>query len=195
VDVLVVGGGTGAVAAAVAAAEQGAKVFLAAPYPYLGDDVTATLRLWLEPDEKPQSALQQRLFNIPRDAAADANRLKFTYKADVPSAGVHKDTSPPTVLTDGRWGQPAKDSVQYNSDVVIIADLGRAEPITRLRVLGYHRAAVTSAGGAFDVENIAVSASDDQKTWQPLVTLTGQASRRVTDGRGQRGGHRPLSAL
>ena len=171
VDVLVVGGGTGAVAAAVAAAEQGAKVFLAAPYPYLGDDVTATLRLWLEPDEKPQSALQQRLFNIPRDAAADANRLKFTYKADVPSAGVHKDTSPPTVLTDGRWGQPAKDSVQYNSDVVIIADLGRAEPITRLRVLGYHRAAVTSAGGAFDVENIAVSASDDQKTWQPLVTL------------------------
>ena len=33
VDVVVVGGGTGAVAAAVAAAEKGAKVFLAAPRP------------------------------------------------------------------------------------------------------------------------------------------------------------------
>ncbi len=171
VDVLVVGGGTGAVSAAVAAAEHGAKVFLAAPYPYLGDDVTATLRLWLEPDEKPQSPLQQRLFHIPADAALDANRLKFTYSADVPSAGVHKDTDPPSVLCDGRWGQPAKDSVQYNSDVLITADLGKAEPIKRLRVLGYHRAAVTSSGGAFDVQSILVSASQDGQSWQKLATL------------------------
>ena len=48
VDVVVVGGSTGAVSAAVAAAKAGAKVFLAAPHPYLGDDMTATLRLWLE---------------------------------------------------------------------------------------------------------------------------------------------------
>ena len=51
VDVLVVGGGSGAVSSAVAAAEAGASVFLAAPFPYLGDDMTATLRLWLEEDE------------------------------------------------------------------------------------------------------------------------------------------------
>ena len=57
VDVLVVGGGTGAVSAAVAAARSGAKVFLAAPHPYLGDDMTATLRLWLEEGETPDSAL------------------------------------------------------------------------------------------------------------------------------------------
>ena len=43
VDVVVVGGTTGAVAAAVAAARDGASVFLAAPYPYLGEDMTATL--------------------------------------------------------------------------------------------------------------------------------------------------------
>ncbi len=53
VDVLVVGGTTGGVAAAVSAAEQGASVFLVAPYPYLGEDMTATLRLWLEPGEDP----------------------------------------------------------------------------------------------------------------------------------------------
>jgi N-acyl-D-aspartate/D-glutamate deacylase len=45
VDVVVVGGSTGAVAAAVAAAEQGASVLLAAPRPYLGEDLCATLRL------------------------------------------------------------------------------------------------------------------------------------------------------
>jgi NADPH-dependent 2,4-dienoyl-CoA reductase/sulfur reductase-like enzyme len=62
VDVVVVGGSTGAVAAAVAAADKGAKVFLAAPYPYLGEDMTATLRLWLEEGEKPESPLAKSLF-------------------------------------------------------------------------------------------------------------------------------------
>ena len=57
VDVVVVGGGTGAVSAAVAAAQAGAKVFLAAPHPYLGDDMTATLRLWLDESEVPTAPL------------------------------------------------------------------------------------------------------------------------------------------
>ena len=50
-DVVIVGGSCGAVAAAQAAALAGAKVFLAAPRPYLGDDVAGTLRLladWLD---------------------------------------------------------------------------------------------------------------------------------------------------
>ena len=48
VDVLVVGGTTGAVSAAVGAAESGASVFLAAPRPYLGDDMVATFRLFAD---------------------------------------------------------------------------------------------------------------------------------------------------
>lgn len=62
VDVIVVGGSTGAVAAAEAAARQGAKVFLAAPKTYLGEDMSATLRLWLEKDEKPANALAQKVY-------------------------------------------------------------------------------------------------------------------------------------
>jgi hypothetical protein len=50
------------VAAAAEAARSGAKVFLITSYPYLGEDVCATLRLWLEPGEKPNSPLAQRLF-------------------------------------------------------------------------------------------------------------------------------------
>jgi len=45
VDVVVVGGTTAGVTAAVAAAQQGASVLLVAPRPYLGEDVCATLRL------------------------------------------------------------------------------------------------------------------------------------------------------
>ena len=55
VDVVVLGGGPGAVSAAVSAAKEGAKVFLAAPHPYLGDEMTATLQLWLEEGETPSA--------------------------------------------------------------------------------------------------------------------------------------------
>ena len=61
-DVVVVGGTVGGVAAAVAAAENGCKVFLAAPRPYLGEDMCGTLRLWLEDDEEPAGPLTRRIF-------------------------------------------------------------------------------------------------------------------------------------
>jgi len=65
VDVVVAGGSTGAVSAAVAAAKQGATVFLAAPRPYLGEDVAGTLQLWLEDGEVPVSPLANRLYTDP----------------------------------------------------------------------------------------------------------------------------------
>jgi len=64
VDVVVVGGSTGGVSAAVAAAQAGAKVFLAAPRPYLGEDMCATLRLWLEEGETPASPLARQIFSV-----------------------------------------------------------------------------------------------------------------------------------
>jgi hypothetical protein len=63
VDVLVAGGSTGAVAAAIAASKQGASVFLAAQEPYLGEDLCGTMRLWLEPGETPVSPLSRKLFS------------------------------------------------------------------------------------------------------------------------------------
>ena len=97
VDVVVVGGTSGGVAAAVAAAEQGAKVFLAAGRPYLGEDICATYRLWLEPDEEPSDPLAKEIFDI--DPPLEG--IPYTYQADQPSAGKHKDTQPSKMLNDG----------------------------------------------------------------------------------------------
>jgi len=66
VDVLVVGGSGGAVEAACEAARQGRRVFLLAPRPYLGDDLCATLRIWLEAGEQPQSKLAVACFGSDR---------------------------------------------------------------------------------------------------------------------------------
>ncbi|MBN2211202.1 MAG: FAD-dependent oxidoreductase [Sedimentisphaerales bacterium] len=65
VDVVVVGGTVGGVAAAIAAAQSGAKVFLAAPRTYLGEDVCGTYRFWFEPEEIPSSPLAKKIFGEP----------------------------------------------------------------------------------------------------------------------------------
>jgi len=172
VDVVVVGGGTGAVSAAAAAARSGAKVFLAAPHPYLGDDMTATLRLWLEEGETPDSALAKRIFSDPArtKAAPDPNRIPITYNADRPSAAKHKDTSPPKRLTDGVWGDASKQSVQYDGQVNITADLKRPQPIREVRLVVYHRATGDREAN-FKVKAVSVFTSDDNQTWKKIATL------------------------
>ena len=174
VDVVVVGGSTGAVAAAVAAAEQGAKVFLLAPYPYLGDDMTATLRLWLEEGETLAHPLAERLFADRTADGPSPNALRFTYEADRPSASQHRDTAPPSLLCDGRWGDAASQSVQYDGDVTITADLSKPERIAELRVAVYSRAEANAAGGGFNVETIALSTSDDKSEWHDAGVLKGR---------------------
>jgi len=172
VDVVVVGGGTGAVSAALAAAEEGAKVFLAAPHPYLGDDVTATLRLWLEEGEVPTSPLARRIFidTATGDSAPDPNRIAFSYEADVLSADKHKDTNPPSMLTDGRFADAPSQSVQYDGDVTVTADLKEPKDVKEVRLMFFRRVASTPDDN-FDVESLTVSTSDDKQTWRQVATV------------------------
>jgi len=166
VDVAIVGGGTGAVAAAVAAAEAGASVFLAAPKTYLGEDVAGTLRLWLNENETPSNALAERLFLVPPEdnvLREDEMALPFTYEANLPSADLHKDTHPPTRLADGAWSSAVRDSVQYDGDVEITADLGETVPFCRAHLLIFHRS-------DFQVHSVRIDTSVDGKTWT-LATL------------------------
>ena len=167
VDVLVVGGSTGAVSAAVEAAEAGAKVFLAAPHPYLGDDITATLRLWLEPGETPTSELARAIFGEAHREGMepDPARLNYQYQSSAPSGKIHADTDPPSLLCDGVWGKSNRDSVQYEQEPTILADLGQTQRVGKVRIMAYQR--TSGKGGTnFKVDRIAVATSTDQKTWQ-----------------------------
>ncbi len=140
VDVAVAGGSTGAVAAAVAAAEQGATVFLAAPRPYLGDDVCATMRLWLEPGEQPDPGLASKLFSPGRgpfrpmhikktlDEALLAARVPFLYSCYVSD-----------VLRDAE-GKPA--------GFVIVNRAGRQAVLAKVIIDATERGAVARMAGA-----------------------------------------------
>ncbi len=63
VDVVVAGGSSAAVAAAVAAKQAGATVFLAAPRPYLGEDLAGTLRLARVPDDDESHPIYRAIFD------------------------------------------------------------------------------------------------------------------------------------
>ena len=172
VDVLVVGGTTGAVSAAVSAAESGATVFLAAPRPYLGDDMVATLRLSADDGwRRAESPLVGKLFDNadPDDSLRHPNSIPFTYEADQPSAGKHQDTPDAPVLTDGRWGNPNSQSVQYNGDVTLLVELGSLRPVTGLRLMAHHRDDGIAAV-KYKISEIQVSAGEDGENWHPVAT-------------------------
>ncbi|MEZ6090768.1 MAG: FAD-dependent oxidoreductase [Pirellulaceae bacterium] len=164
-DVVVVGGTTGAVSAAIAAAEQGASVFLAAPRPYLGEDVCGTLRLWLEADEQPEADLERKLFDVPASTSIWTARLPFAYQADRPADTKHAETSPPTRLSDRRFTDAVNDSVQFNEDVTIIADLSGNQRVKELHLLAYQRAE------EFEVAGMEVWTSPNGKLWRSLGTV------------------------
>ncbi len=161
VDVVVVGGSSAGVAAAVAAAQQGAKVFLAAPRPYLGEDLCATYRLWLEPGEEPTDPLAKQLFHLPTFIEG----IPYTYETDQPSTGKHQDTQPPRMLRDGQWSTAFSQSIEYEDDVTISIDLGKKQEIRKLHVMFYQ------GPGSYEVESMAFEASDDGKRWTPLVSI------------------------
>ncbi len=170
VDVVVVGGTSGGVAAAVAAAQQGASVFLAAERPYLGEDICGTYRLWLKPGETPTLPLAKKVFAEPPAASLSRNRIDFTYEADKPSARIHKDTDPPSLLTDGKWQRAASQSVQYDGDVKIVAALGGERQLSKIHVMVYQR---RSAGGGddFEVESVAVFVSNNKQQWKEVAVI------------------------
>jgi len=89
VDVLVIGGSSGAVAAASAAAKKGCSVYLVGYLPYLGDDICGTYKFWLEDGEKPNTELAKKIFKektptpmevkVALDSELIENDVQFLY--------------------------------------------------------------------------------------------------------------------
>jgi len=170
VDVVVVGGTSGGVAAAVAAARNGAKVFLAAERPYLGEDICGTYRLWLDPDEVPTLPLAKKVFAEPVNSSLMRNKIEFTYQADKTPAAMHRDTQPPSLLTDGKWHSAASQSVQYDGDVTIIADLGTEHQLKKVHIMVYQRRN-SGQSDDFEVKSITVYLSSDKQQWKQVAVI------------------------
>ena len=139
VDVAVVGGSTGAVAAATAAAKNGAKVLLAAPFPYLGEDMAATLLLWLEEGEKATAPLAEALFAAGNPAKPF--HIKKTLDDALLQAGVQflYSSYPTDVLRDGS-GEV--------SGIVIANRAGRQAVVAKTIIDATDRASVARMAGA-----------------------------------------------
>ena len=174
-DVVVVGGSSAAVSAAISAQASGARVFLIAPRPYLGEDVAGTLRVVRDASDEPESPLYRAFFD---PAQAPRKSLPYAYATDPrPSARQHSDPKG-TCLNDGLSGNPASDSVQYEKDVTITADLGSVKRISGVRVDHYFRersgnvaAHASQKDSGFVTHAVAVSTSVDGATWSaPVVT-------------------------
>ncbi len=157
VDVVVVGGGCAALAAAQAAAQAGVAVFLAAPRQYLGDDIAGTLRLWLDEGEVPATPLAKEIY------LRNATALAFTYKADKPSQGQHIDKN--GMLSDGQYEDVQRQSVEYGEDVAVTADLGLRRRVELVEMVAFQRQ------GDFDVGSMHMSVSSDGKSWTPGIPL------------------------
>lgn len=139
VDVVVLGGTTAGVAAAMEAASQGRSVYLIAPRPYLGEDLADTLRLWLEEGEKPSGPLSERVFSKP--GPAPPLRLKKVFEEALLKSGARflLSSIATDVLVDGS-GKPA--------GIVMANRAGRQAVIAKVIVDATFEASIAKRAGA-----------------------------------------------
>ncbi len=118
VDIVIIGGTVSAVSAAVSAANEGAKVFLVAPRPYLGEDMCATLRLKIDNNRKLKTRLEQQIFGdslqiTPLKVKATLNKalvdagVNFVFGSFVTDILWDKEDKPTGVIIANRAGRQA----------------------------------------------------------------------------------------
>jgi hypothetical protein len=176
VDVLVIGGDTVSVITAVESSRKGAKTLLLTPFSYLGEDLTGTLKIWVDREEKNsvQDPLLKALYNDPvpnipyqtlSDLTANPNKLAFTYKILEPLDSKHpeaKEGKTPRLI-DGLAEDATLDSVQINGDATIIADLQKETTVGGLALLSFFSKNNFAAG------LMSVYSSNDAENWTAVA--------------------------
>lgn len=116
VDLVVIGGSTAGVAAAVKAAQSGAEVFLVAQEPYLGEDICGTYRYWRD-DKEYASNLEKLLFTdgLPTpmyvkrtlDQQLIENKVGYLYSSYVTDIIIDEKDQLAGVIISNRSGRQA----------------------------------------------------------------------------------------
>lgn len=138
-DIVVAGGGSRAIAAAVAAAKRGSRVFLIGYMPYPGEDICGSHLYEREAGEKPQTALARKIFsgkNLPTPL-----HVKKTLEDEMIDCGVRflYSSYVTNVLTD------AKGNL---AGVVIVSRSGRQAIRCKAIIDATHNASVAALAGA-----------------------------------------------
>jgi flavin-dependent dehydrogenase len=117
VDIVIIGATSAAVVAATAAAKRGASVFLAAPQPYLGEDICGTYRLWSEHEKVTPTKLGEKIFGaglptpmhvkITLDNELIENGVNFLYSSYVTDIVHDSENHPAGVIIANRSGRQA----------------------------------------------------------------------------------------
>jgi hypothetical protein len=178
VDVLILGGSTGAVAAAQESSAAGAETMLLTQYPYLGEDLTATLRLWHNENENKEEnpdPLFETIMNDPIYAATNESeielllrhpkKLSFSYEVLQEIIANHPETPAKNRLTDGKAASPRNDSLQVNSNMTVVLDLGSKQDVGIVSFIPFYRK------GHFAVEKIDYFMSNDKTEWTSIGTV------------------------
>lgn len=169
VDVVVVGGTVAGVQAAAAAKAAGASVFLVAPRFQLGEEIVTTRNLWLDDaDEGVADAFVANLFSSDR-------AYPYTYTYNKTPASSHTDPGQ-TRLIDGAKTSAATESVQFDDDVTVTANLGpNAGQFLSLRLMAFHR----GGSGGFVTGNVTVKGSDDGVNWTSVNGTVASANETI----------------
>jgi hypothetical protein len=86
------------------------------------------------------------------------------------SAVMHKDTQPSSLLTDGKWHSASSQSVQYDGNVTIIADLETEHQLKQIHVMAYQRRNPGQSDD-FEVKSINVELSSDKRKWKQCAVI------------------------
>jgi hypothetical protein len=86
---------------------------------------------------------------------------EFTYSASVEAASVHPDTTPPSMLCDGKFSSVKNDAVQYNNHVRLEVDLGKAQQVRKVTLHAFQKT------GDYVVGDYELLSSMDGKKWTP----------------------------
>jgi len=139
VDLVIVGSNLGAVAAAVEAAKEGVNVLLVGSRPYLGEDICATMRLWLDEEEILHGELTRQIFSYKQ--ITTPIRVKQTLEGALLDAGADflLGCYPTDILVD--------DSSDL-AGIVIANRAGRQAIIGKVVIDATDRAVVAKLAGA-----------------------------------------------
>lgn len=147
VDVVVIGGACGAVAASESAARAGAKVFLATPGLCLGEDIAGTLRLWADATAIGTSELMGRIFPAPEKGPAPGHvyttplRAKKALDTTLLNAGVR-------FLTGAYATDVLVDASGHPAGVVICDRSGRQAVRAKVIIDATSRGVIARQAGA-----------------------------------------------